>query len=159
MTPAALATVNGLTKPSLLKVGQVLRIPTAPPGVVETLLVKYAKVFKVDAALIKALAWQESGWQRHVISETGAVGVMQIMPGTGRFTAEIILQRAVNTANLEPYGGGGLLLLPPPAEEGKGGLPWAVAGHYQGLRSVQAKGMRHTKRYVANVMALKQRFS
>ena len=36
----------------------------------------------------------------------------------------------------------------------------AIAGYYQGLRSVRENGMySDTKRYVANVMYLKQRFS
>src|SRR5438034_3434041 len=101
VTPAALATLNGITRPSLIQVGKVLKIPVPAPATVETLLEKYAATYKVEAALIKALAWQESGWQQQVISDVGAVGVMQIMPETGRFTGEIILQRAVDTANLE----------------------------------------------------------
>ena len=36
----------------------------------------------------------------------------------------------------------------------------AIAGYYQGLRSVRENGMYpDTKRYVANVLALKKRFS
>ena len=31
---------------------------------------------------MKALAYRESGWQQHVVSPTGAVGVMQIQPST-----------------------------------------------------------------------------
>jgi soluble lytic murein transglycosylase-like protein len=127
---------------------------------VEGLLVKYAKVFKVDAALIKALAWQESGWQQQVISEMGAVGVMQIMPGTGRFTGETILQRSVNTANLERNVEAGVAFFAYLLQQAKGDAKLAVAGYYQGLRSVRQTGMQaDTKRYVANVMTLKQRFS
>jgi soluble lytic murein transglycosylase-like protein len=160
VTASALAAANAVTNPNLLKVGQLLRIPTAPPAVVEAFLVKYAKVFKVDASLIKAIAWQESGWQQHVISETGAVGVMQIMPGTGRFTAEIILQRAVNTANLERNVEAGVAFFAYLLQQAKGNVQLAVAGYYQGLRSVRQKGMQaDTKVYVADVMALKQRFA
>ena len=44
--------------------------------------------------------------------------------------------------------------------QAKGDVQLAVAGYYQGLRSVRQKGMQaDTKRYVANVMALRQRFS
>jgi len=160
VTASVLAALNGVTRPGLLKVGQVLAIPVAPPAAVEALLVKYASVFKIDAALIKALAWQESGWQQHVISGTGAVGVMQIMPGTGRFTAEIILQRAVNTANLERNVEAGVAFFAYLVQQAKGDVKLAVAGYYQGLRSVRQKGMQaDTKRYLANVMALRQRFS
>src|SRR5260370_42267529 len=88
-------------KPSLIQVGKMLKIPVPAPATVETLLEKYAATYKVEAALIKALAWQESGWQQQVISDVGAVGVMQIMPETGRFTGETILQKAGDTADVE----------------------------------------------------------
>jgi len=44
--------------------------------------------------------------------------------------------------------------------QAKGNVVLAVAGYYQGLRSVVKEGMQaDTKRYLANVMALRQRFS
>ena len=160
VTPAALATLNGITRPSLIQVGKVLKIPVPAPATVETLLEKYAATYKVEAALIKALAWQESGWQQQVISDVGAIGVMQLMPETGRFTGEIILQRAVDTANLEHNVEAGVAFFAYLVRQAKGDVPLAVAGYYQGLRSVVQKGMQaDTKRYVANVMALRQRFS
>ena len=160
VTPAALAVLNGITKLNLIRVGTALRIPVPSPATVEALLAKYAKTYKVEAALVKALAWQESGWQQQVISDMGAVGVMQLMPETGRFTGEIILQRMINTANLEHNVEAGVAFFAYLVRQAKGDVPLAVAGYYQGLRSVRQKGMQaDTKRYVANVMALRQRFS
>ena len=160
VTPTALAALNGITRLNLVQVGKVLRIPVPAPATVESLLTKYAKTYKVEVPLIKALAWQESGWQQQVISDTGAVGVMQIMPETGRFTGEIILQRMVNTANLEHNVEAGVAFFAYLVRQAKGDVQLAVAGYYQGLRSVRQKGMQaDTKRYVANVMALRQRFS
>jgi soluble lytic murein transglycosylase-like protein len=160
VTPTALAVLNGISKLNLVQVGKVLRIPVPSPATVESLLAKYAKAYKVEAALIKALAWQESGWQQQVISDMGAVGVMQLMPETGRFTGEIILQRMVNTANLEHNVEAGVAFFAYLVRQAKGDVQLAVAGYYQGLRSVRKKGMQaDTKRYVANVMALRQRFS
>src|SRR5438105_6160307 len=160
VTPAALATLNGITRPSLIQVGKVLKIPVPAPATVETLLEKYAATYKVEAALIKALAWQESGWQQQVISDVGAVGVMQIMPETGRFTGETILQRAVDTADLERNVEAGVAFFAYLVRQAKGDVALAVAGYYQGLRSVVRRGMQaDTKRYLANVMALRQRFS
>ena len=43
-----------------------------------------ANRYNVDEGLIYAMIQQESGWQDDVISHAGAVGVMQIMPGTGK---------------------------------------------------------------------------
>jgi soluble lytic murein transglycosylase-like protein len=160
VAPAAVAALNGISRPSLIQVGKVLRIPVPSPATVESLLAKYAKNYNVEAALIKALAWQESGWQQQVISDMGAVGVMQLMPETGRFTGEIILQRSVNTANLDHNVEAGVAFLAYLIRQAKGDVQLAVAGYYQGLRSVRQKGMQaDTKRYVANVMALRQRFS
>jgi soluble lytic murein transglycosylase-like protein len=160
VTPTALAALNGISRMNLVQVGKVLRIPVPPPATVESLLAKYAKSYQVEAALIKALAWQESGWQQQVISDMGAVGVMQLMPETGRFTGDFILQRSVNTANLEHNVEAGVAFFAYLIRQAKGDVQLAVAGYYQGLRSVRQKGMQaDTKRYVANVMALRQRFS
>ena len=160
VTPGALAALNGITKLRLIQVGRVLKIPVPSPATVEALLEKYAATYKVEAPLIKALAWQESGWQQQVISDVGAVGVMQIMPETGRFTGETILQRAVDTADLERNVEAGVAFFAYLVRQAKGDVALAVAGYYQGLRSVVRRGMQaDTKRYVANVMALRQRFS
>jgi soluble lytic murein transglycosylase-like protein len=160
VTPAAVAALNAITRPNLIQVGKLLKIPVPAPATVETLLEKYAAKYKVEPALIKALAWQESGWQQQVISDMGAVGVMQIMPETGRFTGDIILQRAVDTANLEHNVEAGVAFFAYLVRQAKGNVALAVAGYYQGLRSVVQDGMQaDTKRYLANVMALRQRFS
>ena len=85
---------------------------------------------------------------------------MQLMPETGRFTGDIILQRAVDTADLEHNVEAGVAFFAYLVRQAKGDVQLAVAGYYQGLRSVVQKGMQaDTKRYVANVMALRQRFS
>jgi soluble lytic murein transglycosylase-like protein len=85
---------------------------------------------------------------------------MQIMPETGRFTGETILQKAVDTADLERNVQAGVAFFAYLVHKAKGDVQLAVAGYYQGLRSVVQKGMQaDTKRYVANVMALRQRFS
>src|SRR5947209_16250358 len=49
VTPAALATLNGITRPSLIQVGKVLKIPVPAPATVEALLEKYAATYKVEA--------------------------------------------------------------------------------------------------------------
>ncbi|WP_100588608.1 transglycosylase SLT domain-containing protein [Kitasatospora sp. CB02891] len=36
----------------------------------------------LPAALVKAIAWQESGWQSAILACDGGIGTMQIMPGT-----------------------------------------------------------------------------
>lgn len=53
----------------------------AEPEVLEP-LAEAATTFDVDPELVLALAWHESRWNRDTVSHAGAVGVMQVMPGT-----------------------------------------------------------------------------
>lgn len=53
----------------------------AEPDVLEP-LAQAASTFDVDTELVLALAWHESRWNRDTVSHAGAVGVMQVMPGT-----------------------------------------------------------------------------
>jgi hypothetical protein len=39
-------------------------------------------VIKVPANLMKAVAWQESGWQSNIMACDGGIGTMQVMPNT-----------------------------------------------------------------------------
>jgi soluble lytic murein transglycosylase-like protein len=41
-----------------------------------------APSIKVPLELVKATAWQESGWQSNIVACDGGVGLMQVMPGT-----------------------------------------------------------------------------
>ncbi len=81
---------NDLADPDFIAEGQVLTFsvavsaPTRPVSTdVEPLLEQFAAEEGLDPGLVKALAYQESGWQQGVVSNTGAVGIMQIQPSTG----------------------------------------------------------------------------
>ncbi len=50
----------------------------------ETSVEKYAKEYNVDKALIYAMILEESRYRTDAISWAGAIGLMQIMPATGR---------------------------------------------------------------------------
>ncbi len=50
-------------------------------------VVRIARQHGVDPHLALAVAWQESGWQQRRISSAGAIGVMQVLPGTARWMA------------------------------------------------------------------------
>lgn len=52
------------------------------PGQVAYLLRSAAIRYGLPVSLVEAIAWQESGWNQHVISRDGGIGVMQIMPYT-----------------------------------------------------------------------------
>ncbi|GAA1765812.1 lytic transglycosylase domain-containing protein [Luedemannella helvata] len=42
----------------------------------------------VPASLMKAIAWQESGWQSTILACDGGIGTMQVMPGTASWLNE-----------------------------------------------------------------------
>lgn len=112
----------------------------------------------VEPALALAVAWQESGFQQHVVSPAGAVGVMQVMPGTGAWLARDVLHRPLNLANLEDNVLAGVALLRLLSRTVP--VQTAVAAYYQGLGSVRAHGMyADTRRYVAAVFAHRARFA
>ena len=110
----------------------------------------------VDLAL--ALAYLESGFQQHVKSSVGAVGVMQVMPGTGKWVARHLVGRPLDLRRLDHNVLAGIrylkLLL-----RITGRTDLALAGYYQGLASVRKRGMYDdTKRYVKNIQTLRARF-
>jgi soluble lytic murein transglycosylase-like protein len=165
---SGLVKLNKLTDPDHLRLGQILTIPvvvtpaaaTVGAPNVEELLVRYSRQYGVNPNLVKAIAWQESGWKQGVVSSTGAVGVMQVQPATGVFTGQILLAHEVNLADIDHNVKAGVRFLAYLLRENKGNETLAVASYYQGLRSVREKGMyKDTKRYVANVIALKKRFA
>jgi len=49
-----------------------------------TLFRKYGDQYQVDWLLMAAQGYQESGLDQHVKSKVGAIGVMQVMPATGK---------------------------------------------------------------------------
>ncbi|MDH3637875.1 MAG: lytic transglycosylase domain-containing protein, partial [Gammaproteobacteria bacterium] len=57
------------------------------PVVHRTLVERYARVFAVDSSLIFSVIRQESAFMVDAVSSAGALGLMQLMPGTGRRVA------------------------------------------------------------------------
>ena len=114
----------------------------------------------VSASLAEAIGYQESGFNNSEVSSTGATGVMQIEPGTWNYIGQNLagsesLSPASATDNIR----GGVLLLRSLLDQTGGDPAMAAAGYYQGLQSVRQHGLyTDTQQYVANVMALQQRF-
>lgn len=111
----------------------------------------------VDPSLALAVAFQESGFQQRVVSPVDAIGVMQVLPSTGRalnraYGRHFDLLRAGD--NVEA---GVLLLRELLATTGSQGT--ALAGYYQGLGSIRAQGLLpQTYDYVRNITLLQRRF-
>ena len=114
----------------------------------------------VPAALAEAVAWQESGWNNAEVSGIGAVGVMQIVPTTWTWIDQYLTPSdPLGSASAAENIRAGVLLLHELLQLTGGNEPLAVAGYYQGLASVEKHGMyADTRQYVADVLALAQRF-
>lgn len=159
-TPSALVALNGIRIPSLIHAGQKLKVPSPYRSGVEGVLEKYSDQFGVDRALVKAVAWQESGWKQGVVSSAGAIGVMQVLPETADFTARSLLRGPVDIKQVDDNVKAGVRFFAYLLSLTRGDEQLAVAGYFQGLRSVRNEGISpKTARYVANVMALRKRFS
>jgi LysM repeat protein len=165
----ALVSANGIRDPNHLTAGSNLRVP--PPSPLPAKLVadpkrmalrplfeKWAKAYNVPADLLEAMAWYESGWQNGKVSSTGARGIGQLMPDTVALVQSLLGRRlnvALPSDNIQMSARFLAYLL-----QQTGQRPdQALAGYYQGLRSVRARGMyADTKTYVAGILNLRKSF-
>jgi soluble lytic murein transglycosylase-like protein len=111
------------------------------------------------ASLVAAIAWQESGFNNAKVSGANARGVMQILPGTWSWVQTNLSRGRLDPASAADNVRAGSLYLAHLLRETNGDPALAAAGYYQGLSSVRRIGMLpETRRYVANVLALRSRF-
>ena len=130
-------------------------VTATPAAQVRGLLDYWARRYRVDRRLVRALAWMESGYQTNLTSKVGAWGVMQILPPTWRYVETVLLGASVRrtaSGNIRV----GVLYLRQLLREFHGSERLALGAWYQGPASVRRRGLlRETKRFVANVLALK----
>ena len=119
---------------------------------VRHLVRRMARHYGVPPKLALAVAWQESGWQQRRVSSAGALGVMQVMPDTGRWM-RWYAGRPLRLRDTHDNIRAGVLTL-------KVLRGWtkrdknAVAAYYQGLGALRRHGyFEDTKRYVRAVRA------
>ena len=124
---------------------------------VRALIGHWSAHYSVDSSLMRALAWMESGYQADVISPAGAWGVMQIIPGTWSYVETVLIGRRVPrtlSGNIRV----GAALMRELLRQFSGRESAAIAAWYQGPTSFRERGpFRETRRFVANVIALKAR--
>ena len=122
---------------------------------VRRVVVRAARQHHVDPHLALAVAWQESGWQQRRISSAGAVGVMQVLPGTAAWMSTYV-GRPLNPYGLYDNVTAGVVLIK--VLNRQTGPRKAIASYFQGLGSVQQHGLyTSTKAYVHSVSALHHR--
>ncbi|MFF0340637.1 LysM peptidoglycan-binding domain-containing protein [Kribbella sp. NPDC004875] len=118
-----------------------------------SLIVSTSKRYGVDPELALAVSWQESGWKQRVVSPANAVGAMQVVPSTGKYTSGIV-GRKLDLLDPKDNVTAGVVLLS--RLTGAARLDIAVAGYYQGLGGVKKNGVYpDTKLYVQNVLRIK----
>jgi soluble lytic murein transglycosylase-like protein len=170
----ALSEANGLNDPDRLIAGTRLDMPSPAPvdagedeppvgsalrTEVDRLLTRTARAYGWSPAFVKAVAWQESGWQQDVVSPKGAVGIMQVMPGTADFVASRRAGRELDLNDPRDNVLAGVLFLDYLYDLTGGDAEATLAGYYQGLASVREHGrFADTQRYIDNVLALRERF-
>ena len=131
-------------------------VRAAPRGV-RALLNHWSRVYGLDPRFVRALAWMESGYRPGLVSPSGARGVMQVLPSTRRYVETMLLHRHVRRT----VSGGiqiGVVYLRHLLHEFDGNESLALAGWVQGPASVRRHGVyAGTRRFVANVLALRRR--
>lgn len=123
---------------------------------VRTVITRVSQHRGVDPQLALAVSWQEAGWQMHHVSSAGAIGAMQVLPGTARWM-EWYADRELRLRRLRDNATAGVLLLDV-LRDHTSTRRHQVGAYYQGLGAVQRSGLYdETKHYVDNVLAIKQR--
>jgi LysM repeat protein len=164
-----LTTANSLADPNLIFPGQVLVVPSvlsapAPdhmPGEQVRAILRDVEVeFDLPAGLLQALAWQESGWQQHVVSHAGAVGVTQVLPVTALWALEYLVDSAPDwETSVRDNARVGASVLRHYLDLTGGDIFMSLAAYYQGWQSIQDYGpFPETEEYVMNVFALWDQF-
>ena len=165
LSPWQLANENDLHLTGVIVPGQRLRLPSGATTAarvrvparrddVRSSLNHWSRVYGVDPSLSRALAWMESGFQEDVVSNVGAVGVMQLLPETWDWVDVVLLgQRTPRTADGNVQAG--VRYLRWQLDQFNGDRRLALAGWYQGARAVREVGLYDdTKQFVSIVQQL-----
>ena len=123
--------------------------PWQPPEHLDRIVHEVAERHRVDPALVKAVISTESGWNPTAISRKGAVGLMQLIPGTAqRFGVGNPFDPAQNIE-------AGTTYLRSLLDRYKGDLNKSLAAYNAGERAVDRNGgvppIWETQRYVLKV--------
>ncbi len=163
-TVSELASANNIVNVNAVRIGTQLMIPLPappppPPSILDLERIPprlkaspermelagrfehWANTYGVGVDLVMGVAWVESGWQNHVISSVGAVGIGQIMPATGAWLSERIIKEPLDARDPDHNIRMMARYLRWLLDRTGGDVPGALAGYYQGLSSVQKSGL------------------
>lgn len=127
-----------------------------PPEAVSQLVDQNAATWQIDPALIKAVIANESGFNANATSSTGAMGLMQLMPGTA---SELGVSDAYDPAQNVA---GGTRYLKGLLQRFNGDLHLAIAAYNAGPQAVEKYGgippFAETQNYVQSVLGSYARY-
>jgi LysM repeat protein len=125
---------------------------------VERLLTETAQRYGWNPATVKAVAWYESRWNHQLISDQGAIGVMQVQPATGELMGRRV-GRPLDLHDLADNIEAGVAYLDHLHGVYRGDLRSIVAAYHQGPQAVSDRGIYATSnRYADEVIRLRDRF-
>jgi soluble lytic murein transglycosylase-like protein len=164
--------MNKIANPNFIVAGQKLRVPggsndrhapasslpSTSGAQVEPILENQAAGHGVSTSLVKAVAMQESGWQQDAISSTGAIGVMQVMPGTADYVNDSLGGGNLNVRKTDDNVHLGVMYLDHMLDTMGGNEKKALAAYYTGPGNVGSRLSSIQRAYVRSVQALKRRF-
>jgi Transglycosylase SLT domain len=138
-----------ISSPSASPSASKMEVLPDPPEQLERLAREAAERHQVDPALVRAVIATESGWNPHAVSNKGAMGLMQLVPGTAeRFGVGNPYDPAQNVD-------GGTRYLKSLLERYNGDVTKSIAAYNAGERAVDASGgvphIPETERYVRKV--------
>ncbi len=122
------------------------------PGEWESRIAPLAKKYGIEEALVRAVIRMESGGQTEAVSHKGAMGLMQLMPGTAKMLG--VSDPFDPVQNLE----GGIKYLSQLSDKYQGDLTKTLAAYNAGPGRVDAYGgippFPETQRYVKNILSM-----
>lgn len=133
-----------------------VRIPEVAEGW-EAHIPRLAAQYGIDESLVRAVIRMESGGKTDAVSHKGAMGLMQLMPGTAKMLG--VDDPFDPVQNLE----GGIKYLSQLSDKYNGDLTKTLAAYNAGPRRVDAYGgippFAETQKYVRSILALYDRDS
>ena len=154
--PAAVNPFGGGIGGSAIGMGDVRGAAPVPPAEIDSLVASNSAAYAVDPALIRAVIANESGFDAHATSRTGAQGLMQLEPETA---AQVGVTDSYDPAQNVA---GGTRYLKGLLDRFHGDVHLAVAAYNAGPGAVEKYGgippYAETQHYVAAVLDSYQRY-
>jgi hypothetical protein len=129
-----------------------IRLREVPTLELDTMIAYHCETQDLDPKLVMALIQAESNYNARAVSKKGAIGLMQLMPGTAK------LLRVSDPFDPDENVRGGTTYLRRMIDRFSGSVEFAVAAYNAGPGAVEKHGgippFQETRNYVRKVLAL-----